>query len=167
MIQEKHVGKVAILDIDYHHGNGTQEIFYDSPNPLYVSLHGMPDYPYYWGSVAEKGEGAGLGFTRNIPLPIGTRDDAYLAALNDAISTTLTDFNPDVVVVSLGVDTYCEDKVGNFLLSKECYGRIGKAIGNFGRPTLFVMEGGYDIETIGINVCNVLLGFQNAFHTKQ
>ncbi|KAJ3390238.1 hypothetical protein HDU84_007808 [Entophlyctis sp. JEL0112] len=152
--------KVCILDIDYHHGNGTQAIFYDKENPLYVSLHGTPDYPMYWGSGDESGEGKGLGFNINVPLPVGTRDGEYLTALRGVVEGVISRFDADVVVVSVGVDTFKDDVVGNFLLTSECFSEMGRIISLLGKPTLFVMEGGYDIATVGTNVANLLRGFE-------
>ncbi|KAJ3239748.1 hypothetical protein HDU81_005464 [Chytriomyces hyalinus] len=152
--------RVAILDIDYHHGNGTQDIFYQQSNPLYTSIHGYPDYPMYWGSPAEKGEGPGMGFNVNVPLPIGTRDPEYLAALAALLEGPIQDYSPDIIVCSLGVDTFVDDVVGNFLLTSDCYTEMGRLIAKTGKPVLFVMEGGYDVLAIGRNVTNVLRGFE-------
>ncbi|ORY35233.1 histone deacetylase superfamily protein [Rhizoclosmatium globosum] len=163
LIEQKKVGKVCILDIDYHHGNGTQSIFYKESNPLYVSLHGSPDYPMYWGDVDEDGEGEGKGFNVNVPLPLGTRDPEYIHALKTVVETRISEYDPDVIVVSLGVDTFIEDTVGNFLLTSDCYTEIGNVIASLGKQTLFVMEGGYDIPAIGTNVTNVLRGFDHRF----
>ncbi|KAH9923199.1 uncharacterized protein BXZ73DRAFT_51057 [Epithele typhae] len=135
------VRNVAILDIDYHHGNGTQQIFYAEPRVLYVSLHAEGDYPYLTGSSDETGEGAGLGFNYNYPLPQGTSDDGYCAVLETAAETIRKHDAIDCVVVSLGVDTYAEDPICEFALSKQCYPRMGKIIGALEQPTLFVMEG--------------------------
>ncbi|KAI0042273.1 Arginase/deacetylase [Auriscalpium vulgare] len=131
---------VAILDIDYHHGNGTQEIFYSDSSVLYVSLHAQNDYPYFTGSAAERGAGAGLGSTINHPLPRGTGDDAYCAALADAVAE-INAFSPAYVLVSLGVDTFVDDPISDFALSRACYARMGRAIAQLRRPTLFVLEG--------------------------
>ncbi|KAJ1548351.1 hypothetical protein HK405_003579 [Cladochytrium tenue] len=158
LIEEKSAGKVAIIDIDYHHGDGTQDIFYRDANPLYLSLHGTPDYPYYTGTTAETGEGPGAGGNRNVPLPLGTGDAEYLTALGDALETTVKEFAPDVLVVSLGVDTYVEDVLGGFLLTSDCFTEVGRMLGNLKVPTLFIMEGGYHIPAIGKNVTNVLRG---------
>ncbi|KAJ3395716.1 hypothetical protein HDV05_003299, partial [Chytridiales sp. JEL 0842] len=154
------VGKVAILDVDYHHGNGTQAIFYNSPNPLYISLHGHPDYPLYLGSPSETGSGPGTNYNINIPLPIGTGDVTYLAELEKVIKGPLQEFEPNLLLVSLGVDTFERDPVGNFKLTSDCFLEMGKLIAGVGVKTLFVMEGGYDIPAIGRNVTNVLRGFE-------
>ncbi|ORY35232.1 Arginase/deacetylase [Rhizoclosmatium globosum] len=167
LIETKKIERVCILDIDYHHGNGTQSIFYKESNPLYVSLHGSPDYPMYWGKGSEEGEGNGRGFNINIPLPIGTRDSEYIAALKSVIDTRIMEYDPQIIVVSLGVDTFVDDVVGNFLLTSDCYTEMGRIIASLRRPTLFVMEGGYDIPAIGRNVTNVLRGFETSFQVKQ
>ena len=157
---DTHNLKVCILDIDYHHGNGTQCIFYSKPNPKFISLHDSAADPFYWGSAEEKGEGPGLGFNVNIPLASGTGDGAYLAALEAAIQEHVLPYSPDVLVVSLGVDTFIDDPVGTFCITSDCFTSIGKVIGDAGLPTLFVQEGGYDSPELGINVCNVLQGFK-------
>ncbi|KAI8836376.1 hypothetical protein BC829DRAFT_53965 [Chytridium lagenaria] len=114
------------------------------------------------GAPSETGEGKGEGFNINIPLPIGTKDAEYVEALTTVVEGRIKDYKPQVLVVSLGVDTFVKDVVGNFCLSTECYFDIGKVIGNLGVRTLFIMEGGYDIPTIGSNVYNVLNGFEKA-----
>ncbi|KNC96500.1 uncharacterized protein SPPG_08089 [Spizellomyces punctatus DAOM BR117] len=155
------VGRVAIIDIDYHHGNGTQEIFYENSNPLYVSLHGALDYPFYWGAEDEVGENEGAGFNVNVPLKMGTQDKEYIEALQTIIDTRVKEYNPQIVVVSLGVDTYANDPIGGFFLTTPAYIQIGRALSSLRCPTLFVMEGGYAVEEIGDNVTNVLQGFEN------
>ncbi|KAJ3283325.1 hypothetical protein HK104_010442 [Borealophlyctis nickersoniae] len=159
LIDTHRVGRVAILDIDYHHGNGTQELFYEANNPLYVSLHAAVSYPYYWGSEDETGHSTGEGFNVNVPLKLGTQDEEYLDALKGVIDGAIRAFKPDALVVSLGVDTFKDDPIGGFFLTTECYTDIGRAIASVGVPTLFVMEGGYNVGKIGENVTNVLLGF--------
>ncbi|KAI8593712.1 histone deacetylase superfamily protein [Geranomyces variabilis] len=163
LIDQLNVGKVAIIDIDVHHGNGSQSIFYDSSNPLYLSLHSTLDYPYFTGAEDEKGHGEGLGFNVNIPLPIGTQDEEYIEALSKAIDEHVKPQNPAVVVVSLGVDTFCTDPLGGFFLTTPCYLEIGRVFGRLQCPALFVMEGGYVLEAIGKNVVNVLQGFEEVF----
>jgi len=155
--------KVAILDIDYHHGNGTQDIFYDRQDVLTVSIHADPtlEYPYYWGFADEKGQGTGQGFNLNLPLPIGTTFEGYSQML-DASLTRIAQFGAEVLVVSLGVDTYDGDPISKFKLGSGDFTRIGNAIARLRLPTLFVMEGGYAIADIGINVVNVLAGYADA-----
>jgi acetoin utilization deacetylase AcuC-like enzyme len=152
--------RVAILDVDYHHGNGTQRIFYERPDVLYVSIHGRPEeeYPFLMGFADETGAGPGEGFNFNLPLPKGTLWPAYGDALATAVNR-ISDYGPDVLVVSLGADAYKDDPVSAFRLESPDFTRIGKAIGRLGKPTLFVMEGGYAVEALGLNVTNALTGF--------
>jgi acetoin utilization deacetylase AcuC-like enzyme len=152
--------RVAVLDVDYHHGNGTQQIFYDRPDVLFVSLHADPvmEYPYYLGYADERGRGEGEGTTHNYPLPLGTRWGAFGAALAHACGV-ITRWAPDAVVVSLGVDTYEHDPISQFRLTGDDFPRIGEAVAVLGVPTLFVMEGGYAVDDLGVNAVNVLIGF--------
>ena len=154
--------RVAILDVDYHHGNGTQQVFYDRGETCFVSLHADPahEYPFFSGFTPERGAGAGEGTTHNFPLPLGTAWDAYSPAL-DAAAGVIRDFGADALVVSLGVDTAAED-YDTFQLSGDDFSRMGAAIGALGLPTLLVQEGGYDLGVIGRNVVNVLRGFEDA-----
>lgn len=153
--------RVAILDVDFHHGNGTQDIFYDRDDVLFVSLHGDPlqCFPYFSGHADEAGAGAGLGFNLNLPLPRGTAYDGWSAALTRGLDA-IRAFRADALVVSLGVDTYEGDPISSFKLSSDDFRRYGRAIGTLGLPTLFVMEGGYAVADIGINVVNVLTGYE-------
>lgn len=154
--------RVAILDVDYHHGNGTQEIFYSRADVQVLNLHGDPmvEYPYFLGHADEHGEGAGEGFNVNYPLPFGTTWEAWSAALDDACAK-LSAYGPDVVVVSLGVDTFENDPISKFKLKSADFPKIGQRIAKLGRPTLFVMEGGYAVEEIGVNAVGVLTGFED------
>ncbi|KAF8938017.1 Arginase/deacetylase [Dissophora ornata] len=151
--------RVAILDIDFHHGNGTQEMFFTTSNPLYTSLHSSDDYPYFTGAATERGEGEGLGFNINIPLPHSTTDDEYVEALEKLIQEHVLPYNADYIIVSLGVDTFKDDPIAGFLVTSEAYPRIGNEIRKIGLPTLFVQEGGYCIEKLGLNVGGILQGF--------
>ncbi|MCB6184049.1 histone deacetylase family protein [Leeia sp. TBRC 13508] len=155
--------KVVVLDVDYHHGNGTQTIFYDRPDVMFVSLHGDPlhSYPYYLGHKDEAGKGEGLGFNHNYPLPHGTDWAHYQIALADALQK-IQAYNPDAVVISLGVDTFEHDPISQFKLKNSDYLSLGQQIASLKKPTLFVMEGGYMVDDIGINAVNVLKGFENA-----
>jgi acetoin utilization deacetylase AcuC-like enzyme len=155
--------RVAVLDADYHHGNGTQTIFYDRADVMVVNLHADPmvEYPFYLGHTDERGTHAGEGFNLNYPMPHGTRFDAWFRALEDACRH-LDQYAPDVIVVSLGVDTYRDDPISQFKLDSPDYLRIGERIARLKKPTLFVMEGGYAIEPIGVNTVNVLEGFEGA-----
>lgn len=152
--------RVAILDIDYHHGNGTQEIFYGRGDVLFASIHADPmvEYPYYWGHESERGEGAGEGFNCNYPLPHGAGWAQWSKALADACAQ-IEGYGADALIISLGVDTYEQDPISEFRLTTPDYRLIGEAIGALGLPTLFVMEGGYAVEAIGLNVSGVLEGF--------
>ncbi|MCC6992555.1 MAG: histone deacetylase family protein [Acidobacteria bacterium] len=153
--------RVAVLDVDYHHGNGTQAIFYDRPDVTFVSIHADPrtQYPYFLGYADERGEGAGIGATLNLPLPHGTAWDTYGPAL-DVACAAVADAAPDAVVVSLGVDTYERDPISTFALTSDDFSRLGARLAALGRPTLFVMEGGYAVEAIGVNAVNVLTAFE-------
>ncbi|HNW93169.1 MAG TPA: histone deacetylase family protein [bacterium] len=143
-------GRVAIVDIDYHHGNGTQDIWYDRPEVLYVSLHADParEFPYTSGYADETGTGAGLGCNLNMPLPKTTDDDAYLAALATGLEKVRA-FAPAHVIVSLGVDAHHADPVGGMRLTDAAYPAMGNMFAELGLPLLMVQEGGYNVETIG------------------
>jgi len=155
--------RVAIVDVDYHHGNGTQSIFYERADVLVQSIHGDPrtEYPYYLGHADETGVGAGAGFNRNYPLPAGSSAAVWFDAL-DAACRRVTDFGAEVVVVSLGVDTFVRDPISKFRLDTPDYLRLGSRLAALRRPTLFVFEGGYAVAEIGENVANVLSGFEEA-----
>ena len=143
--------RVAILDLDYHHGNGTQQLFWERSDVLYVSLHADPAraFPYFSGHADEVGAGAGRGATRNFPLPAGTDGVAYLRTLQDACELVAA-FEPGApLVVSLGFDTYGGDPICDLALVTADYQRIGAAVRRLGRPTLLVQEGGYALEAIG------------------
>jgi acetoin utilization deacetylase AcuC-like enzyme len=152
--------RVAVLDVDYHHGNGTQSIFYDRGDVLFASLHGDPkvEYPFFLGHADERGRGQGLGANRNFPLPWGTTGTDYLAAL-DAALADIAGFAPGGLVVSLGVDTFVDDPISHFELVRADFAAIGRRIAGLGVPTLFVMEGGYAVADIGGNVAAVLTAF--------
>jgi acetoin utilization deacetylase AcuC-like enzyme len=153
--------RVAILDIDYHHGNGTQTIFYGRRDVLFASIHGHPqqEFPYFLGYADETGEGPGEGCNVNYPLRWGSTFQAWGTALNDACRY-ISNFGSDVLVVSLGVDTFKDDPISRFNLDSRDYPRIGERIAALGLPTLFVMEGGYAVEAIGRNAVGVLTGFE-------
>lgn len=156
-------GKVAILDVDYHHGNGTQEIFYSRPDVLVVNLHGDPmvEYPFFLGHADETGAGPGTGFNVNFPMPFGTNWAKWGEALDEGCKRVEA-YRPDVLLVSLGVDTFERDPISQFKLTSADYPRIGARIRELGMPTLFVMEGGYAVDEIGVNAVGVLTGFEGA-----
>jgi acetoin utilization deacetylase AcuC-like enzyme len=152
-------GRVAVLDVDYHHGNGTQQIFYERDDVAFVSLHGDPlrAYPYHTGFADETGAGRGAGSTRNVPLPAGTDDDAYLVALDHALAA-VDAFDPAVVVVSLGVDTYAGDPMCDLAVTTAGFERCGRAVAALDRPLVVLQEGGYADEALGANVVAWLTG---------
>ena len=155
--------RIAILDVDFHHGNGTQDIFYTRKDVLFCSLHGAPEdaYPYFLGYKDETGEGEGEGYNFNFPMPPGTGYDVWGAAL-EAACRKIKAFKPDALVVSLGVDTYKDDPISFFRLDSPDFKTYGRRIAKLKLPALFVMEGGYAIEAIGVNAVNVLEGFLDA-----
>jgi acetoin utilization deacetylase AcuC-like enzyme len=155
--------RVAILDVDYHHGNGTQAIFYDRADVFFLSIHAHPkvEYPYFLGYEDESGTGSGEGYNRNYPLPWGTGWETYQEALVNAVQQVCA-YAPDVLVVSLGVDTFEHDPISNFCLRDEDYWLMGEAIAPIAKPTLFVLEGGYAVAEIGVNAVNVLQSFEAA-----
>ena len=155
--------RVAILDVDYHHGNGTQTIFYDRPDVFFASLHGDPsvEYPFFLGYADETGEGEGQGANLNLPLPWGTDAMAYMAALEVALGR-ISAFDASALVVSLGVDTFADDPICQFRLTPADFTKLGQRLTTLGRPTLFVMEGGYAVSALGGTVVNVLTGFAGA-----
>jgi acetoin utilization deacetylase AcuC-like enzyme len=163
-LRDSGAARVAVLDVDFHHGNGTQDIFYDRADVLYVSLHGDPTeaFPYFSGYADETGSAAGSGFTVNLPLPRGTEFAAWRDALRAAL-LRIAEFRADALVVSLGVDTFAEDPISFFRLQSADFHAYGQMIGACAVPTLFVLEGGYAVGEIGVNVVNVLSGFESAW----
>ena len=152
--------RVAVLDVDYHHGNGTQSIFYDRGDVLTVSVHGDPttEYPFYLGYADERGDGAGEGCNLNLPLPAGSDFAAWTAALQQGLDAVRT-FKADALVVALGVDTYEGDPISKFKLKSADYLQVGRMLAGLGLPAVFTMEGGYAVADVGINVANVLEGY--------
>ena len=155
--------RVAVLDVDYHHGNGTQAIFYARPDVLMVSIHGDPrtEYPFFLGHADERGAGAGLGFNLNLPLPRGTGFARWREALQTALAA-IHAFGADALVVSLGVDTFEGDPISGFRLRSDDYLQVGRDIAGAQRPTVFVFEGGYAVAEVGVNTVNVLESFEAA-----
>lgn len=153
--------RVAILDVDFHHGNGTQQIFYHREDVMFVSLHGDPlaAFPHFLGHADERGEGRGEGFTHNYPLPQGTPYERWCEAFEDARKHVVS-YGADALVVSLGVDTFEKDPISFFRLGSADYSDMGGRIAEIGLPSLFVFEGGYAIDEIGVNAVNVLTGFE-------
>ena len=153
--------RVAILDVDYHHGNGTQSIFYDRADVLYVSIHGDPrtEYPFYLGHADEVGEGEGQGYNLNLPLPTHSLLATWFAAL-EAACTRIQRHNADALVVSLGLDTFAGDPISSFALQSHDFVTLGERLRQLGLPTIFVLEGGYAAAELGVNATNVLAGFE-------
>lgn len=157
--------RVAILDIDYHHGNGTQSIFYDRPDVFVASIHADPDqeYPFYAGRANECGELKGLGANLNIPLPLGsTAWPEYQSALQQSMEA-IARYKPDVLIISLGVDTYEDDPISHFRLNSNDFKKIGALLAAMKLPSLFVFEGGYAVNAIGVNTVNVLEAYSDEF----
>ncbi len=153
------VARVAILDIDYHHGNGTQDIFYERGDVFYASVHADPrtDYPFFWGHADETGDGDGRGATLNLPLPHGTTIDAFRTAQTTALDAIAT-FDPGLLVVSFGADTWEGDPISHFALTTPDYAVLARDIAARGWPTAIVMEGGYAVDALGHNVDSFLRG---------
>ena len=145
-------GRVAILDVDYHHGNGTQQIFWRRGDVHYVSLHADPErqYPFFLGRADEIGEGEGAGANLNLPLPAGTDDASFLTALDRGLEA-IADTPGDVVVVSLGFDTYGHDPIGDFALTTAVYHECGRRVAALGRRLVILQEGGYHRPSLGAN----------------
>ena len=153
----------AIIDVDVHHGNGTQGIFYQRADVLTVSLHADPIrfYPFFWGHAHERGEEPGLGYNLNIPLERGTGDDDYLAALDTGLER-IAAFGADVVVVALGLDAHEHDPLKGLAVTTEGFARIGAALAGLGLPLLLVQEGGYLSDALGANLTSFLNGIGSA-----
>ncbi|WP_440637564.1 histone deacetylase family protein [Bradyrhizobium sp. PUT101] len=161
-LRQKHE-RVVILDVDVHHGNGTQGIFYARPDVYTISIHADPVayYPYVWGYSHERGEGPGLGTNLNIPLAIGTGDDGYMQAL-DLARRAIESFAPGALVIALGLDASEHDPLKGLSVTTPGFRRIGQAIARMGLPTVFVQEGGYLSDILGANLTSVLAGFEEA-----
>src|SRR4051794_1444456 len=161
-LRQKHE-RAVILDVDVHHGNGTQGIFYARPDVYTVSIHADPVayYPYVWGYAHERGEGPGLGTNLNIPLAIGTGDDGYIQAM-DVARKAVKSFAPGALVIALGLDASEHDPLKGLAVTTPGFRRIGQAIAKMGLPTVFVQEGGYLSDILGANLISVLAGFEEA-----
>jgi acetoin utilization deacetylase AcuC-like enzyme/GNAT superfamily N-acetyltransferase len=159
-------GKVAILDIDYHHGNGAQNIFYQRSDVLTVSIHGHPSfaYPYFSGFANEKGAGAGKGFNINIPLPENVDGRRYCQVLSEALKR-ISRFRPQFLIVPLGLDTAREDPTGSWSLEADDFEAVGRMIGALHLPTLVVQEGGYDTRVLGINARRFFTGLWAGYYS--
>lgn len=154
---------IAILDLDLHHGNGTQSIFYRRDDVLTVSIHADPRrfYPFFWGYADERGEGEGEGYNFNLPLPRGSADAAFLEALDAAI-VCIQAYAPDALVLSLGLDAFEGDPFGGLGVTTRGFGEIGRRVAaRLSRPTVIVQEGGYLCAALGDNLSSFLEGFQH------
>jgi len=155
-------GRVALLDVDFHHGNGSQELFYRDPRVLFISVHGDPrsSYPFVTGYAEETGAGRGAGCTINLPLPRGCDGETYAAVLERQVIPALRAFAPDYLVLSAGQDTYRLDPLGGFALEAPDFVRAGELLGRVGLPTVVVQEGGYHLEHLGELVRGFLEGLR-------
>ena len=151
--------RVSILDVDVHHGNGTQDIFYDRGDVQFVSLHGDPAHfsPFFWGYKDQRGRGEGEGATVNFPLPLGIDEESYLEVLVTAVQC-IKDFGPDALVISLGLDTYIKDPYAAFGITTEGYARIAAQVNALKKPSVVVQEGGYLCPELGANLVSFLKG---------
>ncbi len=159
--------RVAILDIDYHHGNGQQQIFYSRSDVLTISIHGHPSfaYPYFSGFEEEKGEGDGIGFNHNFPLPEKATHEQYVKALSRALNI-IKKYNPDYLIVALGLDPAKGDPTGTWSFTHSNFTTNGEMIGSLKLPTLVVQEGGYRNQSLGINARAFFTGFHRAHNSK-
>lgn len=157
------VNRVAILDVDVHHGNGTQGIFYDRPDVYTVSMHCDPIdfYPFFSGYVHERGSGAGEGYNLNLPLVPQSTDDAFLDRLEEAL-IALRAYAPDVLFIALGLDAFEGDPLIGLSITTEGFGRIAARIGSLDMPTVLVQEGGYNRDFLGANIASFVGGFEGA-----
>ncbi|CUT04602.1 histone deacetylase [Candidatus Chrysopegis kryptomonas] len=150
------VGKVAIIDWDVHHGNGTQEIFYEDPTVLYISLHQYPFYPGT-GSREEKGTGKGYGFTLNFPMPAGSNDDDYLKIFGNEIVPALEKFKPELIIISAGFDAHRDDPLAGMALTENAFSKMTDLTKSVAEQfsdsrILSVLEGGYNLQALSRSV---------------
>ncbi|MDB5819199.1 MAG: putative acetylpolyamine aminohydrolase, partial [Rhizobacter sp.] len=152
--------RVAVIDVDAHHGDGTQNIFYARSDVLTVSTHADPSgyFPFYTGYAHERGAGEGEGFNLNLPLAHGADDAAFMVAV-EAGAAAVRAYAPEALVLPLGFDTYKDDPISVLDLDLDAYRRIGECVGALGLPTVVVQEGGYMVEAIGPALDRFLAGF--------
>ncbi|HTR86782.1 MAG TPA: histone deacetylase family protein [Reyranella sp.] len=153
--------RVAILDVDVHHGNGTQGIFYERADVLTISIHADPAdyYPYFWGYAHETGDGAGMGFNLNLPQPMGSPDSVWLAAGDKALAR-IREFAPTALVVALGLDASESDPLQGLKVTGAGFHAMARKIASLGLPTVLVQEGGYLSDDLGRNLAQFLSGFE-------
>lgn len=154
-------GRVAILDVDVHHGNGTQDIFYERDDVFFVSVHGDPAefYPHMAGYAQERGAGRGEGYTLNLPLPIGSDEATVLATIGRGLDD-IARFAPDMLFISLGFDTFINDPLAAFGVTTPGFKKMGARIAAAGLPTVLVQEGGYAVDDLAANLASFLDGFE-------
>jgi acetoin utilization deacetylase AcuC-like enzyme len=153
--------RVAIIDVDLHHGNGTQDIFYACDDVFTASIHADPVsfYPFFWGSAHERGKDAGFAYNLNVPLPKWSEDDAFITGL-DYLLETVEMFSPDAIVLALGLDASVDDPFGGLNITTDGFNRIAQRIAQLGKPTVLVQEGGYLSDSLGKNLGSFLRGFE-------
>ncbi len=156
-LEKKIARRVFILDIDVHHGNGTENIFYSRSDVLYLSLHQHPLYPGT-GYIRDTGSGDGIGYNINLPLPPGTDDASYLYVFEQIAVPVLEQFKPELVIVSAGYDAHALDPLANFMLTEQSYFKIANFLREFGARTLFTLEGGYNQDALAFSVYSTLAG---------
>jgi acetoin utilization deacetylase AcuC-like enzyme len=158
------LARIAILDWDVHHGNGTQDVFYEEDQVLYLSAHQSPFYPGT-GSADEVGEGQGRGFTVNVPLSAGSGEDVYAAAFEGVFLPVLREFRPELIIVSAGYDAHAADPLGGMTLEAEAFGRFAARLASLARevgaaPLALVLEGGYNLWALTESVGATMRGVQ-------
>ena len=155
--------RVAVFDVDVHHGNGTQAVFWQRDDVFVVSIHADPRefYPFMAGHAHERGAGRGEGFNLNMPLPLGTSEDVFLAAVRDGLAS-IRRFAPSLMVLSLGFDTFKDDPLAAFGVTTPGFGRLGRTVAEAGLPTVVVQEGGYAVDHLAANLTSFLNGFEAA-----
>ena len=161
-------GRVAILDIDFHHGNGQQDIFYTRRDVLTLSIHGHPNYayPYFSGFADEIGEGDGRGFNRNFPLPEDADETRYMEAFSRALGM-IQDFKPSFLVLCLGFDILRGDPTGSFLLGPDVMATIGKRLASMYLPILIVQEGGYTLRNLRRGITRLFTGITQGLSARE
>lgn len=162
--------KIAILDLDFHHGNGTQDVFYHDPSVLYVSIHGRDEYPYYTGFESETGAGAGKDYNLNLPLPTGSSISQYLEKLGIAVER-LVEFEPEYLIVSLGFDTFHLDPLGSFKIDVEDYDSIARRVKGEEKlrdvPGMILLEGGYVVGKLGECMLSFMRGWEGGIRVDR
>lgn len=155
--------RVAVIDVDLHHGNGTQGIFYQRDDVFTLSIHADPArfYPFFWGHAHEVGDGAGHGYNLNIPLPRGTGDEGFMKGLSDGLAHVRS-FAPGAIVIALGLDAFEGDPFGGLAVSTHGFAQMAKILAALDLPTVIVQEGGYLCDELGENLHAFLSGFEES-----